>query len=47
MNEQLVSISSEKSVRDTADSLTKFIGQNGLRVFARIDHTANATEAGL
>jgi uncharacterized protein (DUF302 family) len=47
MNDQLVTVLSKKSVRDTADSLAKFIEQNGLRVFARIDHAANAADAGL
>jgi uncharacterized protein (DUF302 family) len=47
MNDQLVTVSSENSVRDTADSLAKLIEKNGLRVFARIDHAANATQVGL
>ncbi|WP_132568308.1 DUF302 domain-containing protein [Rhizobium sullae] len=47
MKDQLVAVPSEKSVIDTADSLAKLIEPSGLRVFARIDHAANAADAGL
>lgn len=43
----LVVAESQKSVKDTAESLARLIEANGLRVFARIDHAANAAEIGM
>ena len=38
---------SSKSVRATSESLAKLVEAHGLTVFARIDHAANALDAGM
>lgn len=43
----LISIASNKSVRATSESLANLIEAHGLKVFARIDHGANAAEIGM
>lgn len=43
----LVTVACQGSVRDAADSLAKLIEANGLTVFARIDHGANAADVGM
>lgn len=43
----LVTIACARSVRDTADRLVKLIEANGLTVFLRLDHAANAAGVGM
>lgn len=43
----LITVECEGPVRSTADSLVKLIEANGLTVFLRFDHAANATGVGL
>ena len=46
-NEGLISVPSRRSVVQTMDSLLAGLKANGLTVFARIDHGANAAEVGM
>jgi uncharacterized protein (DUF302 family) len=46
VNDGLVTKISRHSVRDLIDHLCEIIEAKGLRVFARIDHAANAAAAG-
>lgn len=41
-NEHLITTQSQHSAKDTADRFTAMIEEKGLRLFARIDHAANA-----
>jgi uncharacterized protein (DUF302 family) len=43
----LTTIPSDFSVEETIDRLAAIVTSKGLNVFARIDHAANATQAGL
>jgi uncharacterized protein (DUF302 family) len=43
----LISLKSNYSVRETATRLETVLKERGLRLFARIDHTRAAAEAGL
>ena len=43
----LVNIECKGSVRDTADRLVMLIEANGLTVFLRFDHAANAADVGM
>lgn len=43
----LITVACRGSVRRAADSLAKLIEANGLTVFARIDHGANAADVGM
>lgn len=43
----LITVASESGPKETMDRLEKEIRGKGLTVFARIDHAAGATEAGL
>lgn len=43
----LKTIPSAFSVRETIDRLAAVVESNGLNVFARIDHAANAGKAGM
>jgi uncharacterized protein (DUF302 family) len=43
----LITVSCRKSVSETVDGLAKLIEANGLRVFSRIDHAANAAGIGM
>jgi uncharacterized protein (DUF302 family) len=45
--EGLVTLASQRGPRDTMDRLEAEAKAKGLRVFARIDHAAGATEVGL
>jgi uncharacterized protein (DUF302 family) len=47
MRDELITVSSEHPVHDTVDRLVHGIENRGLRVFARIDHAANAADSGL
>jgi uncharacterized protein (DUF302 family) len=47
LDDGLVTIVSRRSAHDTIDALVDAIVKAGMTVFARIDHGANATEAGL
>lgn len=47
MSQDLISIECKESARETADSLVKLIEANGLTVFLRFDHAANATGVGM
>jgi uncharacterized protein (DUF302 family) len=46
-DEGLITIASEFSVRETIDRLASTGTSKGLTVFARIDHAANAMQAGM
>jgi uncharacterized protein (DUF302 family) len=46
-NSGLISVRSASPVRETADRLAAMIRSKGMTVFARIDHSANATAVGL
>jgi len=41
-NDHLITLESSHSVKDTADKFAQLVEQKGLRLFARIDHAANA-----
>jgi uncharacterized protein (DUF302 family) len=43
----LLSVSTHRSVKETADRLVALITSKGLAVFARIDHAANARQVGM
>ncbi|MBS0536533.1 MAG: DUF302 domain-containing protein [Proteobacteria bacterium] len=43
----VISVASNSGFAATLDKLVALIEANGLRVFARIDHAANATEVGM
>ncbi len=45
--EELITIHSDFSVRETIDRLTSILRVKGLTVFFRLDHAANAAQAGL
>lgn len=47
MQNPLISVQSDSSARETANALAGLIEQNGLRVFARIDHASNAADVGM
>jgi uncharacterized protein (DUF302 family) len=47
VNDGLVTMISRHSVRDLADHLQAVLEKKGMRVFARIDHAANAAAAGM
>ena len=46
MNEGLITIPSQFSVKETIDRLVAKVTSVGLLVFARVDHTAGAKQAG-
>jgi uncharacterized protein (DUF302 family) len=46
-NEGLICVASRRSVVQTMDSLVARLEANGLTVFARIDHGANAAQVGM
>jgi uncharacterized protein (DUF302 family) len=46
-DEGLITIACEFSVRETIDRLASTVTSKGLTVFARIDHAANALQAGM
>jgi uncharacterized protein (DUF302 family) len=46
MNEGLITIASQFSAKDTIDRLVAKVTSVGLLVFARVDHTAGAKQAG-
>lgn len=41
-HDHLITVDSQHSVADTANKFTKLVEDKGLRLFARIDHAANA-----
>ena len=41
-HDHLITVKSQHSVKDTADKFSKLVEDKGLRLFARIDHAANA-----
>jgi uncharacterized protein (DUF302 family) len=43
----LITIASRFSVGETIDRLTSVVTSHGMRVFARVDHSANAVEVGM
>jgi uncharacterized protein (DUF302 family) len=43
----LITIASAHSVRETIDRLAAIVAEKGLNVFARVDHGAGATAAGM
>lgn len=45
--QDLISVACEGSVPDIADRLVKLIEANGLKVFLRLDHAANAKGIGM
>ena len=47
MRNPLISVQSDSPARETANALARLIEQNGLRVFARIDHASNAADVGM
>jgi uncharacterized protein (DUF302 family) len=47
VNDGLVTLGTRHSVGDLADNLAAVLLARGLQVFARIDHAANAREAGM
>jgi uncharacterized protein (DUF302 family) len=47
MSDGLMTVASAFSVKDTIDRLQRAVTSKGMTVFARIDHAAGATDAGL
>jgi len=43
----MIMLASKYAVKETIDRLAATVQEKGLRVFARIDHAANATEVGM
>jgi len=41
-NQHLITLESQHSAKDTADKFAQIVEDKGLRLFARIDHSANA-----
>lgn len=46
-NDHLITLESQHSVKATADKFVQLVEDKGLRLFARIDHAANADGVGL
>lgn len=46
-NDHLITLESQHSVAETANKFAQLVEDKGLRLFARIDHTANAASVDL
>lgn len=46
-SDHLITLESQNSVADTANKFAQLVEEKGLRLFARIDHAANAASADL